>query len=73
MRIAVLGTGPVGQAMAGKLAELGPQVAVGTRDPEATLARREPDNLGNPPFKVWKEAHLEVALERRPRRSVRRS
>src|SRR5512144_320173 len=43
MRIAVLGTGAVGQALAGKLAELGHRVAVGTRDPEATLARTEPD------------------------------
>jgi predicted dinucleotide-binding enzyme len=62
MRIAVLGTGAVGQALAGKLAELGHEVAVGTRDPEATLARTEPDALGNPPFKVWREAHPEVDL-----------
>lgn len=62
MRIAVLGTGPVGQALAGKLSELGHEVAMGTRDPQATLARTEPDNLGNPPFKVWKEAHPKVGL-----------
>jgi phosphoglycerate dehydrogenase-like enzyme len=43
MRIAVMGTGPVGQALAGKLADLGHEVVVGTRDPEATLARTEPD------------------------------
>ena len=43
MRIAVLGTGMLGQAVAGKLAELGHEVVVGTRDPEATLARTEPD------------------------------
>lgn len=63
MRIAVFGTGPVGQALAGKLAELGNEVTVGTRDPEATLARTEPDYLGNPPFGVWREAHPEVGLE----------
>jgi 8-hydroxy-5-deazaflavin:NADPH oxidoreductase len=62
MRIAVLGTGMVGQAVAGKLAALGNEVVVGTRDPEATLARTEPDYLGNPPFKVWREAHPEVGL-----------
>jgi hypothetical protein len=62
MRIAVLGTGPVSQAVAGKLAELGHEVAVGTRDPEATLARSEPDSLGNPPFRVWREAHPQVGL-----------
>ena len=39
MNIAVLGTGMVGQAIAGRLHELGHTVVVGTRDPEATLAR----------------------------------
>jgi len=63
MKIAVLGTGMVGQALAGKLAALGHDVTVGTRDPDATLARTEPDYLGNPPFKVWREAHPEVGLE----------
>ena len=62
MKIAVFGTGPVGQALAGKLADLGHQVVVGTRDPEATLARTEPDYLGNPPFSGWKDAHPGVAL-----------
>jgi 8-hydroxy-5-deazaflavin:NADPH oxidoreductase len=62
MKVAVLGTGMVGQAIAGKLAELGHEVVVGTRDPEATMARTEPDYLGNPPFPVWKEAHAGVGL-----------
>jgi predicted dinucleotide-binding enzyme len=62
MRIAVLGTGMVGQAVAGRLAALGNEVVVGTRDPEATLARTEPDYLGNPPFSVWREAHPEVEV-----------
>ena len=39
MKIAVLGTGMVGQALAGRLDELGHQVSLGTRDPEATRAR----------------------------------
>jgi hypothetical protein len=63
MRIAVFGTGPVGQALAGKLAELGHEVTVGTRDPATTLARTEPDYLGNPPFGVWRDAHRGVGLE----------
>ena len=42
MRIAVLGTGMVGQAVAGRLAELGHDVLVATRDPEATMSRNEP-------------------------------
>ncbi len=62
MRIAVLGTGMVGQALAGKLAELGHEVVVGTRNPEATLTRSEPDSLGNPPFGVWRETHPQVGL-----------
>ena len=62
MKIAVLGTGPVGQAIAGKLDELGHQVVVGTRDPQATLSRTEPDSFGNPPFKAWREAHPRVGV-----------
>jgi predicted dinucleotide-binding enzyme len=62
MKIAVLGTGPVGQAVAGRLAELGYQVVVGTRDPDATLARTEPDTFGNPPLRVWRAQHPGVGL-----------
>jgi 8-hydroxy-5-deazaflavin:NADPH oxidoreductase len=60
--IAVLGTGMVGQAIAGRLHELGHDVVVGTRDPEATLARTEPDGMGNAPFPVWHAAHPGVAV-----------
>jgi predicted dinucleotide-binding enzyme len=60
MKIAVLGTGPVGQTVAAKLSELGHSVFVGTRDPAATLARTEPDMFGNPPFKVWRDKHLSI-------------
>ena len=62
MNIAVLGTGMVGQALAGRLHELGHTVAVGTRDPQATLARTEPDGMGNPPFATWHATHPGVAL-----------
>src|SRR6476661_6170823 len=62
MNIAVLGTGMVGQAIAGRLAGLGHSVVVGTRDPEATLARTEPDGMGNPPFSAWHAQHPEVGL-----------
>ncbi len=63
MKIAVFGTGMVGQALAGRLSELGHEVTVGTRDVEATLARTEPDYLGNPPFAVWQEAHPRLGLK----------
>ena len=63
MDIAVLGTGMVGQAIAARLHALGHSVAIGTRDPEATLARTEPDGMGNPPFTAWHADHQGIALE----------
>ena len=62
MRIAVLGTGMVGQALAGRLAELGHEVTVGTRDVAATLAKTTPDGMGNPPYSAWAAGHPEVRL-----------
>lgn len=62
MKFGVLGTGPVGQAIAGKLLELGHSVMIGTRDPTATLARTDPDNFGNPPFKEWLKNHAGAEL-----------
>ena len=62
MDVAVLGTGMVGQALAGALSRLGHSVVVGTRDPAATLARTEPDGMGNPPFAAWQADHTDVAL-----------
>lgn len=53
MDIAVLGTGMVGRTIAGRLQGLGHTVVVGTRDPQATLARTDPDVMGNPPFAAW--------------------
>lgn len=57
MNIAVLGTGMVGRTIAGRLQELGHTVTVGTRDPQATLARSEPDAMGTAPYAVWAAAH----------------
>ncbi|WP_439937677.1 NADPH-dependent F420 reductase [Nocardia sp. N13] len=62
MDIAVLGTGMVGQALASGLARLGHTVTVGTRDPEATRARTEPDAMGTPPFAAWHADHGDIAL-----------
>ena len=62
MKIAVLGTGMVGQALAGRLVELGHDVVTGTRDPQATLARTEPDGMGNPPYAAWATGHPQVRL-----------
>lgn len=62
MKIAVLGTGMVGKAHAAKLTELGHEVWMGTRDPEATLARTERDFMGNPPVAEWLGSHQGVRL-----------
>jgi 8-hydroxy-5-deazaflavin:NADPH oxidoreductase len=62
MRIAVLGTGMVGRALAARLAELGHDVVVGTRDAIATMARTEPDGMGNPPFSGWAQDHPQVKV-----------
>jgi predicted dinucleotide-binding enzyme len=62
VKIAVLGTGTVGQALAGRLSQLGHEVSVGTRDVAATLARTEPDGMGNPPYAAWAQAHPRVRL-----------
>jgi predicted dinucleotide-binding enzyme len=62
MNVAVLGTGGVGQTLAGKLAALGHDVMVGTRNVAATLARNTPDAMGAPPFATWHKQHPEVTL-----------
>jgi predicted dinucleotide-binding enzyme len=62
MRLGILGTGVVGKTIAARLAGLGHEVMVGTRDPEETTSRTEPDVYGNPPFGAWLEDHPEVRL-----------
>ena len=42
MKIGILGTGMVGQTISGRLAELGHDVMVGTRDVAKTMARTDP-------------------------------
>ncbi|MEL6670510.1 MAG: NAD(P)-binding domain-containing protein [Bacteroidota bacterium] len=62
MKVAILGTGSVGQAVANKLLSLGHQVFVGTRDVEDTMNRTEKDGFGNPPISFWIKEHPEVKL-----------
>jgi len=62
MRIGVLGTGMAGKTLAARLAGLGHDVMVGTRDVAATLARTELDLAGGPPFSVWHGQHPEIKL-----------
>ena len=63
MKIAVLGTGMVGRAIAIKLQELGHDVTIGTRNAENTLANDQPDGYGNPPFKDWHTDHQQIQLD----------
>ena len=62
MKIAVLGTGPVGRTLAVRFAALGHEVVLGTRDVTETLARTEPDAWGSPPLSVWLDAHPQVTM-----------
>ena len=62
MHIAVLGTGMVGQTIAGKLIELNHDVMIGTRNVAETLARAAPDRMGRPPFSAWHAQHPKANL-----------
>jgi predicted dinucleotide-binding enzyme len=62
MRFGILGTGVVGKTLAARLAGLGHDVMVGTRDPQEMLSRTDPDQYGNAPFSAWQQEHTEVKL-----------
>lgn len=66
MKIGILGTGAVGRAMAGKLAALGHDVVLGTRNPRETLARTGPDRRGQPSVADWLKQHATVRLAEFP-------
>lgn len=53
MKIAVLGTGVVGQTLAAALVAKGHSVMIGTRDVAKSLATTEPNAFGMPAFGVW--------------------
>lgn len=63
MKIAVFGTGIVGQVVAGRLAGLGHSVVIGTRDVVKTMARTDKDVYGNPPFNEWQKQNKSVNLD----------
>jgi 8-hydroxy-5-deazaflavin:NADPH oxidoreductase len=62
MKIGIIGTGMVGQTLGAKLAELGHAVIIGTRDVTRTLARTEPDAMGNPPYSAWAKQQPRIKL-----------
>jgi predicted dinucleotide-binding enzyme len=59
MRVAVLGTGGVGQTLAAKMASLGHEVMIGTRDVQAALDRTEA-GWGAAVFSEWHAEHPDV-------------
>ncbi len=62
MKIAVFGTGVVGQTLAEKLASLGHDVQIGTRHVAESLGRSGPDNFGRPSFGEWHKSHTNIKL-----------
>ena len=62
MKIGILGTGVVGRTLADGCTSKGHDVAIGTRDVEALMARTEPDAMGNPPFASWRREHEAVGV-----------
>ena len=63
MKISIIGTGSVGQAIGLKLVELGHEVMMGTRNVSEKLANTAKDEYGNPLFSDWLKANSNVKLE----------
>jgi predicted dinucleotide-binding enzyme len=62
MQIGIFGTGIVGQTLASALAAKGHAVMIGTRDPQATLARDTGNAFNKTPFREWHAANPGVRL-----------
>ena len=62
MKVAVLGTGAVGQTMSARLVTLGHEVFMGTRDVSHSLERKDTDAWGTPGIGTWIEEHPQVSL-----------
>lgn len=62
MKITVIGSGVVGQALASRLFQAGHELVMATRDPEVTASRTEPNPQSGVSFSSWYSKHQEVAL-----------
>jgi predicted dinucleotide-binding enzyme len=62
MRIAMLGTGMVGRTLGGRLAELGHEVRLGTRDPAATRAREDWSDVPGTTLATYADAVTDADL-----------
>lgn len=61
-KIAVFGTGVVGQVISEKLVSLGHEVMMGTRNVADALARTGQDSFGRPPLSEWHKQNPSVNL-----------
>jgi hypothetical protein len=61
-RIAIMGTGGVGQTYASKFITLGYEVMMGTRNVPEKLADTAKDGYGNPPFSEWHSGNRDIKL-----------
>jgi 8-hydroxy-5-deazaflavin:NADPH oxidoreductase len=62
MKIAVLGTGMVGQTLAAALVAKGHHVMIGTRDVAKSLATTAPNVFGMPAFGIWHKTNSAVSV-----------
>lgn len=62
MKTGIIGTGSVGQTFASRLASLGHEVMMGTRNVAEKLTAPAKDGSGNPPFAEWLAANKDVRL-----------
>jgi len=62
MKVGVLGTGTVGRTIGARLAELGHDVTIGTRDVAALLASTEPNQITQETFADWHAKTTDVGL-----------
>lgn len=61
-KIAILGTGSVGQTLAAKFIALGYDVMMGTRNVSEKLSETKSDGYGSKPFKEWHSSYKQVRL-----------
>lgn len=62
MKVAIIGTGGVGQTIASKLFSLGHQVMIGTRNVAEKMVSQTKDGYGNPPFAEWYKLNEQIKL-----------
>lgn len=62
MKVGIFGTGMVGRTLAEKFIASGNEVMIGTRNIEDTMAKRQPDIIGTPPYKEWQVKNTNVKL-----------